>query len=127
MLSASVVIPSSPLEPWHEGSASGYSFAGVPARSSACLIESSRASVHTSPQLLRAGLSEKGYTKAEMIRKLEGVLREIEGRSSGPTRDPDLYFFTFFGEPAPNGAWGWRYEGHHCSQNRTRLKCGTDQ
>jgi hypothetical protein len=70
--------------------------------------------------LLRAGLSQKGYTKAEMIRKLEGVLREIEG-SSGPTRDPDLYFFTFFGEPAPNGAWGWRYEGHHCSQNWTIL------
>ena len=70
--------------------------------------------------LLRAGLSEKGYTKAEMIRKLEGVLRELEG-SSGPTRDPDLYFFTFFGEPSENGAWGWRYEGHHCSQNWTIL------
>src|SRR5712692_1739850 len=67
--------------------------------------------------LLRAGLSEKGYTKAEMIRKLEEVLRELEGR--GSTRDPDLYFFTFFGEPAADGAWGWRYEGHHCSQNWT--------
>jgi hypothetical protein len=71
--------------------------------------------------LLRAGLSEKGYTKAETIRKLEGVLRELEG-SSGPTRDPDLYFFTFFGEPDSNSAWGWRYEGHHCSQNWTILK-----
>jgi Protein of unknown function (DUF3500) len=70
--------------------------------------------------LLRAGLSEKGYTKAETIRKLEGVLRELEG-SSGPTRDPDLYFFTFFGDPDANGAWGWRYEGHHCSQNWTIL------
>jgi hypothetical protein len=69
---------------------------------------------------LRAGLSEKGYTKAETIRKLEGVLRELEG-GSGPTRDPDLYFLTFFGEPATNGAWGWRYEGHHCSQNWTIL------
>jgi hypothetical protein len=68
--------------------------------------------------LLPAGLSEKGYTKAETIRKLEGVLRELEG-SSG--RDPDLYYFTFFGEPAANGAWGWRYEGHHCSQNWTIL------
>jgi hypothetical protein len=67
--------------------------------------------------LLRAGLSEKGYTKAELIRKLEGVLRELEGR--GSTRDPGLYFFTFFGEPVTDGAWGWRYEGHHCSQNWT--------
>ena len=68
--------------------------------------------------LLRAGLSEKGYTKAETIRKLEGVLRELEGNSG---RDPDLYYFTFFGEPTANGAWGWRYEGHHCSQNWTIL------
>jgi Protein of unknown function (DUF3500) len=67
-------------------------------------------------ELLRAGLSEQGYTKAEMIRKLEDVLRELERSRE---RDPDLYFFTFFGEPTANGAWGWRYEGHHCSQNWT--------
>jgi hypothetical protein len=51
-----------------------------------------------------------------MIRKLEDVLRELERSRE---RDPDLYFFTFFGEPTANGAWGWRYEGHHCSQNWT--------
>jgi hypothetical protein len=68
--------------------------------------------------LLRAGLSEKGYTKAETIRKLEEVLRELE-QDRGPTRDPDLYFFTFFGEPTSTGPWGWRYEGHHLSQNWT--------
>ena len=68
--------------------------------------------------LLRAGLSEKGYSKAETIRKLEDVLRELE-HAKGPTRDPDLYFFSFFGEPTAVGAWGWRYEGHHCSQNWT--------
>jgi hypothetical protein len=71
-------------------------------------------------ELLHAGLSEKGYTKAETIRKLEAVLRELE-QGKGPTRDPDLYFFTFFGEPSESGAWGWRYEGHHCSQNWTIL------
>lgn len=49
--------------------------------------------------LLRAGLSEKGYSKAETIRKLEDVLRELE-QGRGPTRDPELYFFTFFGEPS---------------------------
>ena len=68
--------------------------------------------------LLHAGLSEKGYTKAETIRRLEDVLQEIE-KGQGPTRDPDLYFFTFFGEPSAEGTWGWRYEGHHCSQNWT--------
>jgi hypothetical protein len=68
--------------------------------------------------LLHAGLSEKGYSQAETIRKLEDVLRELE-QGRGPTRDPDLYFFTFFGEPSATDAWGWRYEGHHCSQNWT--------
>jgi hypothetical protein len=66
--------------------------------------------------LLHAGLSEKGFTKAETIRRLEDVLRELEHST---IRDPDLYYFTFFGEPSESGAWGWRYEGHHCSQNWT--------
>jgi hypothetical protein len=65
--------------------------------------------------LLRAGLGEKGYSKAETIRSLENVLRAIEGRA---IRDPELYFFTIFGDPA-GGTWGWRYEGHHISQNWT--------
>jgi hypothetical protein len=67
--------------------------------------------------LLRAGLSEKGYTKAETIRALEDVLAEIE---KNPTRrDKELYYFTIFGEPGPKTTWGWRYEGHHLSQNWT--------
>jgi hypothetical protein len=45
---------------------------------------------------------------------LEKVLIEIE-KGSGPVRDPDRYFFSVFGEPDPRKAWGWRYEGHHCS------------
>jgi hypothetical protein len=71
--------------------------------------------------LLRAGLSEQGYAKTQTIRKLELVLRELE-QDRGPPRDPDLYFFTFFGEPSTNGPWGWRYEGHHCSQNWTTVR-----
>jgi hypothetical protein len=65
--------------------------------------------------LLRAGLSAKGYTKVETIRSLEVVLREIEGSAR---RDPELYFFTIFGEPGGQ-TWGWRYEGHHIAQNWT--------
>jgi hypothetical protein len=71
--------------------------------------------------LLRAGLSEKGYSKAETIRKLEEVLRELEKDTVG-RRDPEKYFFTVFGDPAAEGTWGWRYEGHHCSQNWTIVK-----
>jgi len=60
---------------------------------------------HAALALLRAGLSEKGYAKAEMIRRLEEVLRELE-QSRGPTRNPDLYFFTFFGEQPTMGRGG---------------------
>ena len=68
-------------------------------------------------ELLRTGLSEKGYKKAEAIRALEDVLRAMEsGRIS---RDPELYYFTIFGDPRSGQTWGWRYEGHHLSQHWT--------
>jgi hypothetical protein len=67
--------------------------------------------------LLRTGLSEGGYSKAETIRALEDVLLEMEGGRI--TRDREEYYFTIFGEPAAGGTWGWRYEGHHLSQNWT--------
>ena len=66
--------------------------------------------------LVRTGLSEEGFTKAEIIRQLEQILYEQEGRD---IRDPDLYFFMVFGEPGGGSTWGWRYEGHHISQNWT--------
>ena len=65
--------------------------------------------------LLRAGLSARGYSKAETIRSLEIVLHALEGTAR---RDPDQYYFTIFGEPGSD-RWGWRYEGHHISQNWT--------
>jgi hypothetical protein len=67
--------------------------------------------------LLRAGLSEKGYSRAETIRALEDVLVEMGGNPR--QRDRELYYFTVFGEPGPKSTWGWRYEGHHISQNWT--------
>ena len=66
--------------------------------------------------LVRTGLSEDGFTKAEIIRQLEQILYDQEGRD---IRDPDLYFFMIFGEPGDGNTWGWRYEGHHISQNWT--------
>ncbi len=30
-------------------------------------------------------------------------------------RDPELYYFTVFGDPSMKGQWGWRVEGHHVS------------
>lgn len=68
--------------------------------------------------LLKASLSARGLDKVDEIRSLEEVLRAIEGSDR---RDPELYYFTIFGEPAGKGAWGWRYEGHHASFNWTVL------
>src|SRR5262249_14480875 len=46
------------------------------------------------------------------------VLRDLE-RGSRVMRDPDWYFFTIFGTPAPTTKWGWRVDGHHLSLNFT--------
>ncbi|HXE80328.1 MAG TPA: DUF3500 domain-containing protein [Vicinamibacterales bacterium] len=70
--------------------------------------------------LLRAGLSEKGYTKAETIRALEVILAEIE--KNPVRRDPELYYVSIFGDPSPEGTWGWRFEGHHISLNWTLVR-----
>jgi hypothetical protein len=66
--------------------------------------------------LLKAGLSARGLAKVDTIVRLEEVLFADSGSS---IRDPELYFFTVFGEPSEKGAWGWRYEGHHLSLNWT--------
>jgi hypothetical protein len=66
--------------------------------------------------LLKAGLSQLGYTTATSIMDLENVLREVEaGTPNAAMRDQELYFFTVFGTPSAQGAWAWRAEGHHIS------------
>lgn len=68
--------------------------------------------------LLKASLSAQGYKKSFDIMKNEEVLRELDGRPADDTyRDPLNYYFTIFGDPSSTGAWGWRLEGHHISQN----------
>ena len=79
------------------------------------LKEMSPAQRDAAVALLKTGLSASGFSRAESIRSLELVLRTMENRNS---RDPEMYFFTIFGTPGA-AAWGWRYEGHHLSQNWT--------
>ena len=65
--------------------------------------------------LLRTGLSQRGYTEAAAIMELETVLKAIEsaGGRGGMNRDPELYYFTVFGSPSAKAPWGWRVNGHH--------------
>jgi hypothetical protein len=68
--------------------------------------------------LLKASLSTQGYQKATGIVELEGILREVEGRSAGDSyRDPLNYYFSIFGNPSATAPWGWRFEGHHLALN----------
>ena len=66
--------------------------------------------------LLSSGLSQRGYLKAVTIMSLDQILHDIEN-GKGPVRDPDLYYFTIFGDPGSDKPWGWRVEGHHLSLN----------
>jgi hypothetical protein len=69
-------------------------------------------------KFLKIVLSQRGYWKSTTIMKLEAVLREIE-TFNWLGRDPEKYYFSFFGLPSATGTWGWRVEGHHLSLNFT--------
>jgi hypothetical protein len=64
--------------------------------------------------LLRTGLSARGYLKVTSIMELEDILKVIEagGRFA---RNKEEYLFSIFGTPGAKGRWGWRVEGHHVS------------
>ena len=67
-------------------------------------------------RLMSTALSHEGLSKALGVMYLDQILFEIEKR---PVRDSELYYVTVFGDPASEGNWGWRVEGHHLSLNIT--------
>jgi hypothetical protein len=80
--------------------------------------------------LLSACLSDQGVRKVKDIIQLESVLKQLEGRQEDDHyRDGAKYYFTLFGNPAPDSIWGWRLEGHHVSftfsAEKNRLVSGT--
>jgi len=64
--------------------------------------------------LLRSGLSARGYMKVTSIIELEDILKAIE-TGGKMARNKEEYLFSIFGTPAAKGSWGWRVEGHHIS------------
>src|SRR5262249_10129943 len=65
--------------------------------------------------LLKTGLSARGYVTAASIMELENVLKVIEGETRRFPRDHEAYQLSVFGTPGDKKAWGWRFEGHHIS------------
>ena len=68
--------------------------------------------------LLRTGLSARGYHKVTSIIQLEDILKVIEAGGK-LARNKEEYLFSVFGVPGPKGPWGWRVEGHHISMRFT--------
>ncbi len=78
--------------------------------------------VRAAHALMAAGLSRRGACQAQQIMALETALREwerLQGRSSYVLRDPELYFFSVFGDAAGVEPWGWRVNGHHLALHFT--------
>jgi hypothetical protein len=72
--------------------------------------------------LLKASLSESGTKTALAIMQLESVLHVLEKRpADSKHRDPEKYYFSFFGTPSEGQHWAWRIEGHHISLNYSSL------
>jgi hypothetical protein len=68
--------------------------------------------------LLKTCTSLSGYEKAVAIMSLESILHDLEKNGTN-VRNPEWYFFSFFGTPSKTGKWGFRIEGHHLSLNLT--------
>jgi len=68
-------------------------------------------------RLLETAMSREGLLKLDTIILLESYLAGLENNPE--RRDAKKYYTTVFGEPKPDGAWGWRFEGHHLSLNFT--------
>ncbi|MFK7917356.1 MAG: DUF3500 domain-containing protein, partial [Ilumatobacter sp.] len=65
--------------------------------------------------LLRATLSESGYTTARAVMTINQFIVDLGA-------DPDSfgawpYFVSIFGEPGGNEPWGWQLDGHHLNLN----------
>jgi hypothetical protein len=71
--------------------------------------------------LMNGALSHVGMQKAYTIMSLGDYLRETD-ETPNVHRDSDQYYFTIFGDPAPDGPWGYRAEGFHLSLNVTIIE-----
>ena len=68
-------------------------------------------------RVVASGLTDRSYQQAKLIIDHELVLGQLEKEQGIETfvRDPELYYFTVFGEPGGKDPWAWRAEGHHVS------------
>ena len=59
------------------------------------------------------------FDRTSAIMAMEAVLDDLEDYCREQWRGLDRYRICIFGEPAMEGDWGWRFEGHHVSISHT--------
>lgn len=72
--------------------------------------------------LVDTALSRRGAGEVAGVMALETILGEIEQSVDRPgwqRRDPELYWFAAFGDPAGPDPWMWRVGGHHVAISTT--------
>ena len=67
--------------------------------------------------LLKAHLSNAGYTRTKTIMSFEYLLKDLEPNNS--SRIPENYFVAVYGNPGKDSTWGWKFSGHHIALNFT--------
>jgi hypothetical protein len=67
--------------------------------------------------LLRSFLSDKGFSRTQEIMNNEYYLKELEPNMIH--RIPENHFIAFYGTPAKDSVWGWKFSGHHIALNFT--------
>ena len=66
--------------------------------------------------LMTSGLGVRASDQAKRIIDLDGILGEwerIQELESSWMRNPELYYYSVFGDPAARDPWAWRAGGHH--------------
>jgi hypothetical protein len=73
--------------------------------------------------IVDVAMSERGAAEIRAIIALEPILGEIERAAGhgGSNRDPGLYWFAVFGDPAGDRHWSWRIGGHHVAIQTTMV------
>jgi Protein of unknown function (DUF3500) len=67
--------------------------------------------------LLKSFLSDKGFLRTQDIMNNEYYLKELEPNMIH--RIPENHFIAFYGTPAKDSVWGWKFSGHHIALNFT--------
>jgi hypothetical protein len=66
--------------------------------------------------LLRAGLSAKGFKQTRDTMRLNETLGELNGGNTERFGEWK-YFMTVMGDPSDKEPWGWQFDGHHAAIN----------